>query len=134
MKLTKTLALGIAPIILLAGACGSKKPQQAVQAAANEPVAITTAAVTTKDVPATIDETGTFVADELSDVAPNVAGRIVATPVNVGQMVQQGQVIAQLDSRDAQLKLSQMQGAIEESKASRAPVAVANRHPTGAAI
>jgi RND family efflux transporter MFP subunit len=98
-------------------ACRGKKPSLEPNAAGAQPVAVTTASVRTRDVPMTIDETGTFVADELSDVAPAVAGRIVATPVNVGQMVQQGQVIARLDSRDAELKLQQMQGAIDESKA-----------------
>ena len=48
-----------------------------------------------------------FIADETSDIAPLVAGRVLTTPVNVGDFVKQGQVICELDHRDAQLRLDQ---------------------------
>ena len=42
---------------------------------------------------------------------------MVATPVNVGDFVKQGQVICELDHRDAQLKLDQMRAQLEEATA-----------------
>src|SRR5664279_3506977 len=68
-----------------------------------------------KKVPVTTAQavTGTFVADETSDIAPLVAGRVAATPVNVGDFVKQGQVVCELDYRDAQLRLDQARAALD---------------------
>jgi multidrug efflux pump subunit AcrA (membrane-fusion protein) len=58
-------------------------------------------------VSAAIQVTGSFVAKESSDVAPQAAGRIIDTPVDVGDFVKQGQIIAKLDDRDPKLRLEQ---------------------------
>jgi RND family efflux transporter MFP subunit len=68
-------------------------------------------------VSANVQATGSFVAEEASDVAPDAAGRVVATPVNVGDFVQAGQVIARLDDRDVQFKLKQAQAAQQQAEA-----------------
>jgi multidrug efflux pump subunit AcrA (membrane-fusion protein) len=46
-----------------------------------------------------------------------VAGRVIATPVNIGDFVRQGQVICELDHRDAQLKLDQARAALDQATA-----------------
>jgi multidrug efflux pump subunit AcrA (membrane-fusion protein) len=68
-----------------------------------------------RDVSASFDETGGLVADESSNIAPSVAGRVVATPVDAGTFVRKGQVIAELDHRDAELRLRQTQAQLEEA-------------------
>ena len=73
---------------------------------------------TARDVSATVQATGSFVAHDSSDVAPNEAGIIVATLVNVGDFVQPGQVIARLDDRDAKLRLDQARAAQQQAEAS----------------
>jgi multidrug efflux pump subunit AcrA (membrane-fusion protein) len=80
-------------------------------------VKVSIAAADVRQVSAGFEETGSFVADETSDIAPAVAGRVIATPVNVGDYVKQGQAICELDHRDAQLKLDQMRAALDESTA-----------------
>jgi len=87
------------------------------QAAESKPVRVTTASVTSRQVAVFIQSSGSFVADEKSDVAPPAAGRVVATPVNVGAFVNQGQVIAQLDQSDANLRLQQAQAAEAQAEA-----------------
>ena len=108
-------------ILLLCGvgllACSCANKTQISQAAAPKPVEVATAKSFVKQVSAAFDETGTFVADETSDIAPPVAGRILRTPVNVGAFVKQGQVICELDHRDADLKLQQMRAQLAEAKA-----------------
>jgi multidrug efflux pump subunit AcrA (membrane-fusion protein) len=74
--------------------------------------------VTAKQVPADFEETGSFIAEETSDIAPLVAGRVIATPVDVGARVRKGEVICELDHRDAQLKLDQAKAQLEEATAS----------------
>jgi multidrug efflux pump subunit AcrA (membrane-fusion protein) len=99
-------------------ACGSKPSAQASSAAqAPKVIAVSTASATLRQVSAGFEETGSFVADESSDIAPAVAGLVIATPVNVGDFVKQGQVICELDHRDAQLKLDQMRAQLDQSTA-----------------
>lgn len=98
-------------------ACGKKESVQAVSTSAVKPVAVSTAAVVSRQVAADFEETGTFAADEQSDIAPPVAGRVIATPVNVGAFVKQGQVICELDHRDAQLRLEQARAQLAEATA-----------------
>jgi multidrug efflux pump subunit AcrA (membrane-fusion protein) len=80
-------------------------------------VTVNTAQATSRNVPASISETGSFVGDETSDIAPLVAGRVVATPVNIGDFVKQGQVICELDHRDAQLRLDQAKAQLDQATA-----------------
>ena len=68
-----------------------------------------------RNVPPAFEITGTFNADENSDIAPPVAGRVVAIPVHVGDFVKQGQVICELDHRDAQLRLEQARAQPDEA-------------------
>ena len=73
-------------------------PQAALDAAkaqaGDQPVR--TAMVVGQDEPVTLQATGSFVADEDSDVAPESSGRVVATPVDVGEFVKQGTVLVKL--------------------------------------
>ena len=64
-------------------------------------VEVTTTTATAQEVAAYIQATGSFAADEASDVAPEVSGQVVSTPVDVGAFVKQGAVIARLEDRDA---------------------------------
>jgi multidrug efflux pump subunit AcrA (membrane-fusion protein) len=103
--------------LLLAGCSRTKEVTAAATAAAPTKVTVTTAQATIRTVPASISETGSFIADETSDIAPLVAGRVIATPVNIGDFVRQGQVICELDHRDAQLRLEQARAQLEQANA-----------------
>ena len=76
------------------------------------------AAVKTQDEPVTIEATGSFDADESSDVAPDAAGRVVATPVDVGQFVKEGAVLVRLQGIDAGLRLDEARAAVSRAEAS----------------
>jgi multidrug efflux pump subunit AcrA (membrane-fusion protein) len=104
-------------LALLGVGCGAKKEMATAQAAAPKPVTVTTAAAEERMVPLTIQATGSFVADESSDVAPKVAGRIAATPVDAGAFVRQGEALVRMDSSDAELRLRQIQAALDEAQA-----------------
>lgn len=108
--------LSILPLALLMGACGSNKAAE-VKTAPPAPVAVNTATVTEREVPADFQETGTFIAEETSQIAPVAAGRVIATPVDVGARVHKGEVICELDPRDAQLRLDQAKAQLAEATA-----------------
>jgi multidrug efflux pump subunit AcrA (membrane-fusion protein) len=98
---------------LLAG-CGGTQTAVVAQTTPQK-IAVSTAPAVTRTVSASFEETGTFNADESSDIAPLVAGRVLTTPVNVGDFVKQGQVVCELDHRDAQLKLDQARAQMNEA-------------------
>jgi multidrug efflux pump subunit AcrA (membrane-fusion protein) len=99
--------------VFLAG-CASNQAATAVQTGPQK-IAVSTAQAVARTVPASFEETGTFIADESSDIAPLVAGRVLATPVNVGDFVKQGQVVCELDHRDAELRLEQAQAQLNQA-------------------
>ncbi|MBS1859052.1 MAG: efflux RND transporter periplasmic adaptor subunit [Acidobacteria bacterium] len=103
--------------LLLAGCSRSTGAAAASPATIASRIAISTAQASTREVPASIAETGTFMADETSDIAPMVAGRVVATPVNIGDYVSQGQIVCELDHRDAQLRLDQAKAQLDQASA-----------------
>ena len=81
------------------------------------PVAVTTAVAVAREVPSYIQATGSLLADESSDVAPQTSGQVVATPVGIGAFVAQGSVIARLNEKDARLRLRQAQAGVQQAVA-----------------
>ena len=108
----------VAAIGMATTACGRAASTDTAAAPAVAPVAVTVAAVKTQDEPVTIEATGSFEADESSDVAPDAAGRVVATPVDVGQFVKQGAVLVRLQGIDAGLRLDEARAAVTRAEAS----------------
>ncbi len=111
----------IALTAVIASACGSGSGTEiTVNATAGDgdaPIATTTARAESRDVPAYIQATGSLVADETSNIAPKVAGKVSNISVNIGQFVSQGAVIARIDDRDARLELAQAQAAVKQAQA-----------------
>ena len=112
---------GLAVLILILAFVfmrGDEKPEITINADTSQksPVQITTAQAAARPIPSYIEGTGSFVADEKTDVAPKVSGQVVSTFVNVGDFVRQGQVLAQLDDKDARLRLEQSKSALNQSE------------------
>ncbi|HET7218341.1 MAG TPA: efflux RND transporter periplasmic adaptor subunit [Vicinamibacterales bacterium] len=102
---------------IIASGCERKT---ATEATAQPPaaVAVSAAPVRTQDEPVTLEATGSFEADESSDVAPDSSGRVVATPVDVGQFVKSGAVLVRLQGVDAGLRLDEARAAVTRAEAS----------------
>ncbi len=109
----------MAAFLLLSG-CSSKSEKANANANANSasdgPVQVSAAQAVVREIPAFIQGTGSFVADERTDVAPKVSGQIVSTSVEVGDFVQKGQTIAKLDDSDARLRLQNAQAAENQAQ------------------
>ncbi len=114
--MNKIILASLAICALFLAGCGKNQTAAASQAVSKR-LTVTASQVITRTVPASFEETGTFNPDETSDIAPLVAGRVVATPVNVGDFVKEGQVICELDHRDAQLRLDQAKAQLGEATA-----------------
>lgn len=110
--------------IALMSGCGSSGAQgnrgggpNANAEPAEAPIVVTTVKTESRDVPAVVQTTGSLVADETSNVAPKVAGKVVNVGVDVGDFVAQGAVIARVDDSDARRKLAAAEAGVKQTVA-----------------
>ena len=96
---------------------GNRAGSNAANAEEQPAITITVGKSELRDIPSTIQATGSLVANETSDVAPKVAGKIANISANVGQFVSGGSVLAKIDDRDARLRLAQAQAGVKQAQA-----------------
>ena len=113
--------------MMLFSSCGKSEPNAEakenksananISFAPGAPVAVSTATAAVRQIPSFIQATGSLVANETSNVAPQTSGQVSSTPINVGAFVKQGTVLARLNERDARLRLQQAQAALQQANA-----------------
>ena len=111
---------GVIAISAALAGCGGVKqsPVEAKSDAASQrTLTISAVRAVSRPVAAAVQVTGSFAAKEASDVAPQTAGRVMETPVDVGDYVKQGQLIARLDDRDPRLRLEQAEATQQQAEA-----------------
>ena len=101
--------------------CGRSKAntdQQKSDANPSRPavVQVTTAPAISRQLPRFFEATGSLAADEQTDVAPTVAGKVIAIGVDLGSFVKQGTVLARLDDRDARIRLQQAEAQVAQAR------------------
>ena len=125
-RLHAATIIGCALVISLTGAACSRSESKVkakettrteTRTVESAPIVITTVKATAREVPSYIQATGSLIADESSDVAPQTSGQVVATPVGIGAFVRQGAVIARLNDRDARLRLRQSMAGVQQAVA-----------------
>jgi membrane fusion protein, multidrug efflux system len=107
-------ALLVASLSFSAGCkrAGATPPELQKQA----PVEVATEAATPVDTPRTLRLTGTLRGARETDLAANVAGRVLSISVQRGQTIAKNALIAQVDVRSAALALAEAKVAVENSK------------------
>lgn len=110
-------------LLSLFAACSTSESKPAGQRNANansrantEVVTVTQTAAIAREVPSYVQATGSLVANESSDVAPKIAGKVTNTMVNVGDFVQQGAVLAKLDENEARLRLREAETDVAQAQ------------------
>lgn len=106
----------------LALSCGSKAQSTNVNvnagaATAQAPVEVTVTPAVVRQLPRFLEATGSLAADEQTDVAPAIGGKVVAVGVDLGSFVQRGAVLVRLDDRDARIRLEQSQAQVAQAEA-----------------
>ena len=105
---------------IFSSACGSSKAENVNADSQAKTVPTKIVAAESRDVPKYIEATGTFQADESTDVAGETSGKVAQTLVKEGDFVNAGDALIRLDERDANLRLQQAKA--DESKARAALV------------
>lgn len=121
MKLnTLVLVLAVAGFAQLAcsRSSGVKKPDSAAAASASPTVVeVSTAPAILRQLPRFFVATGSLAPNEQTDVAPSIAGKVVAIGVDLGSFVKRGQMIVRLDPIDSRLRLEQAQAQLAQAQA-----------------
>ena len=116
-----TLAFVLTALSIFALSCGGSNAQsntkQANVAATPQAVEVTTAKAITRDLPRFLEATGSLAAEEQTDVAPAVGGKVVSVNVDLGSFVQKGAVLVRLDDRDARIRLEQATAQVAQAEA-----------------
>jgi multidrug efflux pump subunit AcrA (membrane-fusion protein) len=114
-----SLAIILAGALFLATSCGGSKANvRTDENTSAQPAAVdvTTAPAIVRELPRFFEATGSMTGDEQTDVAPSVAGKVVAIGVDLGSYVKRGQMIARLDDVDAKLRVEQAEAQVEQAK------------------
>jgi multidrug efflux pump subunit AcrA (membrane-fusion protein) len=109
----------LSAILLTAISCGGSKANVRTDQASTQPAAVdvTTTTVIVRDLPQFFEATGSLTADEQTDVAPSIAGKVISVGVELGSYVRRGQTIVRLDEADLRLRVQQAQAQVEQAKA-----------------
>jgi multidrug efflux pump subunit AcrA (membrane-fusion protein) len=127
MTQKRTLKLASLSLLLIAIAavfygCGGStaqttKKETSTTTTQAQLVDVTAAPAVMRQLPRFFEATGSFAGDEQTDVAPAVGGKVVSVGFDLGSFVQKGQLLVQLDDRDARLRLEQAQAQVEQQQA-----------------
>ncbi len=112
------ITIGLA--LFMSACSGSSATSNNANAAnANQSKTVSTkiVAASVREVPKFIEATGTFQADESTDVAAETSGKVAQTLVGEGDFVATGDVLVRLDERDASLRLQQSRAAESQTRA-----------------
>ena len=85
--------------------------------AQDAPITVTVGKSEARNVSAVIQATGSLQAQESSDVAPKVAGKVANVYVNVGDFIAAGGTIAKLDDTDARQRVAVARAAVRQQEA-----------------
>ncbi|MFM1767787.1 MAG: hypothetical protein RJA22_316 [Verrucomicrobiota bacterium] len=81
------------------------------------PRAVRTAAAATRPMERTVTATGSLLARDQATLSIKVPGRLSRLDVDLGQVVRQGDVLAQVDPQDYELRLRQAQAGVAQARA-----------------
>lgn len=108
-------AVALAVALVACGKSSSRQPHAAREAAPQAAVTVVSAGVRTMS--RTISVTGTLAAQERSLLSAKVPGRLELLRVDVGSAIRQGDLLAQIERRDYELRLQQAAAALAQARA-----------------
>ena len=117
IALALLLALCIAGLTSCSRSKGDAKNKEANQAGTTTTIDVTTAQAIQRQLPRFFEATGNLAAEEQTDVASAISGKVVAVGVDLGSFVERGTVLVRLDDRDSRIRLEQAQAQVVQAQA-----------------
>ena len=107
---------------LIVGACGGKT-EVAVKTSPNQISNVATTKVSRSSIADFYEASGTVKAKTTTDVSANIMGRIVSFPVAEGDVVRKGELLVDIDDRQAAARIAKAEAGLKEAQASLLPAA-----------
>jgi RND family efflux transporter MFP subunit len=117
MKLLMLLLVCLLTFLPGCSTPGSEAVKHPQAASAPAPVSIEIATVESRELPRSVEAVGTLDPNEEVTVSNQVEGTVEQLFVDLGDAVQKGQVIAQLDTRELELNVHQQEAALQQELA-----------------
>ena len=108
--------VALAALLAMVGACSkSDAPKNA--AATNKARTVRVALAESRPMERVVTVTGVLLADEAATLSVKIGGRLKTLSVDIGSLVKRGDVIAQVEPRDYELRLQQVSAALSQARA-----------------
>ena len=108
--------VALAGLLAMAGAC-SKSEAPKSTAATNKVRTVRVALSESRPMERVVTVTGVLLADEAATLSVKIGGRLKTLSVDIGSVVKRGDVIAQVEPRDYELRLQQASAALSQARA-----------------
>lgn len=108
--------IALAALLAMAGAC-SKSEAPKSTAATNKVRNVRVALAEVRPMERVVTVTGLLLADEAATLSVKIGGRLKTLSVDIGSVVKRGDVIAQVEPRDYELRLQQASAALSQARA-----------------
>lgn len=116
MKRWIVIAVAVVAAVVVIGVVYTGRAQEQP----STPQGLVTAPVTRQDMAAIVSSTGSVVAERTQYLSFPISGKVAESLVEEGATVEEGQVLARLDTRDLELSLRQAEAGLEASEATLA--------------
>ncbi len=124
-----SLVLALALVVVPACNRSGSPPAAAAEPDARAPIPVTIAAVTVQPSARLVNFVGTLYGNEEVTLSSQVEGQIKALTVDLGDTVQAGQVVAQIDDDQLQARLRETEAMLAKAQADEARGRAARRAP-----
>lgn len=107
------------PTLLSIFVCGCTGPYSnpTVKATTDRPPVVRVEKAEALSIPEVVSATGELLAEEQATLRAKVAGRVVKMNVDLGSRLEAGEVVAELERDDYELRLKQAEAAVEQTRA-----------------
>jgi RND family efflux transporter MFP subunit len=107
----------ISAVILLAGCTGPYSAPTVSAKNEGKPIPVRAHPVALESIPEIITATGELSAEDIATISAKVAGRVEKLSVDLGSVVEQGQILAELEKDDYSFRVKQAEALVEQTRA-----------------
>lgn len=117
MKPSSIRVVALAALMALAGACSKSETPKGATGGTNKVRTVRVAPAQNRPMERVVTATGVLLAEEAATLSVKIGGRLKNLPVDIGTVVKRGDVIAQVEPRDCELRLQQAAAALSQARA-----------------